>query len=796
MRLAVRSLRRQPAFALAAIATLAVGIGATTAIFATVNAVLLRPLPYPSSDDLRTVADPFVDGRWASGLLSGVEILRLNDPSLSIVHATGSTTGTPVTVIQKDDTPVAAMLFAVSEGFFELFGLPMTAGRAFSSSEHAAGGTPGAVLSYRLWRDTFGGDRAIVGKPIRLANGPLTVIGVASPEFDIPHGADLWTNAIVSPQSTGHGFMGYLRVKPGTPPDRLRDQMAGVMVGLSRDYGAAVAGRRYEVRSLASAIVGDLESILVVVLAGAVLLLAMACVNVTNLLLARGAMRVREMAVRVALGASRIRVVRQLLTESLVLSAAGTLVGLLLAYLGTRLLLVLGASELPRLERVSFDVQVLAFALATMLATTLLVGFAPALRLAGTNLRTLTNEGGRSATSGGSAHHLLKTLVVAEIVLAMTLVAGAGWLVRSFVNLGTASPGFVADGRLVFDLTLPSSKFPAPGQATVWSQELMDRLRAVRGVTTVATTGTFPLGPDNSGKGYVGILGEPVDLDRPLAGRQYRISRDFFDAMGTRMLSGRPFSSDDRQGTPLVAIVNQTFVRRYFAGRDPLNVKITFGYPDPRRTTFTVVGVVEDVKYVSLAAAADPAFYVPEMQAGYLRQTVVLRTSLADPAAIAPTVRAVVKAMDPLLPVDFRSLSDMLSASLSRQRLGMVLMLLFAGVALALAAVGIYGVIAYTSAQRTAEVATRMALGATRRSVFWLILRQGRTLAILGTATGLLAAYGAGRVVSSRLYEVRAADSLILAAAATLVLGVALLAIVLSAGRAAQVDPATVLRSS
>jgi putative ABC transport system permease protein len=285
-----------------------------------------------------------------------------------------------------------------------------------------------------------------------------------------------------------------------------------------------------------------------------------------------------------------------------------------------------------------------------------------------------------------------------------------------------------------------------------------------------------------------------VDPERPLAGRQYRITPDFFEAMGTRMLSGRPFSSDDRQESARVAIVNVSFARRYLAGRDPLKVNITFGYPDPRTTMFTVVGVVEDVKYVSLGVAADPAFYVPQMQGGYLRQTVVLRTSLADPAAIAPTVRAAVNAMDPLLPIDFRLLSDMVSSSLSRQRLGMILMLLFAATALALAGVGIYGVIAYSSAQRTGEVATRMALGATRRNVFWLMMRQGRTLAIIGTATGIPAAFAAGRLVSSRLYEVSASDPLILTAATALVLGITLVAIVFSARRAARVDPAVVLR--
>jgi putative ABC transport system permease protein len=791
-----RSLRRQPAFTLAAVATLAVGIGATTAIFSTVNAALLRPLPYPRSDDLRALYAPATDGRFTTGRDSGVEITRLNNPAFSIVHASGSQRG-DATIIRDDGTPLPAVLFAVTDGFFELFGLPMSAGRAFTPQEHLHGTSRSAVLSYRLWHDLFGGNPGVVGKPIRLAEGPVTIVGVAARDFDIPHGADLWINAVVTPQSIGHGFDGYLRVKPGTTPERLRDEMASAMSSLAEQYGTVDRNRRYDVRPLASAIVGDLGPMLVVVLGGASVLLVLACVNVTNLLLARGAVRAREIAVRVALGAGRGRVVRQLLTESLVLSAAGTLVGLLLAFLGVRLLLVLGASELPRLSSVPFDLRVLAFSLVSMLVVGIFVGFAPALRLAGTNLRTLMNESGRSMAGGTGAHRMLKTMVVAEIALAIALVASAGWLVRSFANLGTANPGFVADGRLVFDLTLPFSKFPGPdlpARATAWSRNLVERLRAISGVTAAGTTSTFPLRSDYDAVLYVGVQGDRVDPEHPLVARAHRVSPDFFDAMGTRMLAGRAFTADDRQDTALVTIVNRSFARRYFGGRDPLTMRFTAGYPEPSATAFTVVGVVDDVKYVSMGEAADPAFYMPQPQSVYLRQTVVLRTSLGDPTTIAPTVRAAIRDMDPQIPVDFRSLTDIVSASLSRQRLGMTLMLLFATAALALAAVGIYGVIAYASAQRVGEVATRMALGATPSNVFWLMMRQGRTLAVIGTAVGLAVAYAAGRIVSNRLYEVRASDPLILAAATALVLGITLVAIVFPARRASQVDPSRVLR--
>jgi len=805
-----RSLARQPGFALAAIATLAVGIGATTAIFSTVNAVLLRPLPFPHPEDLFAVYTPATDGRFTSGRDSGVELARLNDPSVSIVRAAGSAR-LDTTILLQDGTATSGVGYGVTEGFFDLFGLPMTIGRTFTHAEHVQGAAQVLVLSYRLWRDLFGSDPAIVGKTIRISNGPpgpMTIVGVASRDFDMPHGADFWTNFAITPQSTGHGLDGFVRIKPGTTRGRLESEMAAAMAGIARDYGMLGRNRRYDLRPLVSAIVGDLGSTLVVVLAAAALLLVLASVNVTNLMLARGAVRSREIAVRVALGAGRGRIVRQLLTESFLLSAAGTVVGLLLAFAGIRALLAYGASELPRLDRVPFDARVLGFALATMIATGLLVGFAPALRLAGTSLKALMNESGRSSTGGTAAHRMLKTMIVAEIALAITLVAGAGWLLRSFANLGAADAGFVPQGRLVFDVLLPPARIlPPPGtpgmtQAVVidrvmaWTHELEDQLKAIGGVTSVATTATLPFGVDRDGVLYLGIQGEVVDPEHPLVARAHRVSQEFFETMGAKLIAGRQFTADDRLTTMQVAIVNKTFARRYLGGKDPLTAKFQAGYPDipPASPLMTVVGVVDDMKYVSLAQAGDPAYYTPEAQGPFFLQTFVLNTSLADPMSVAPSVRAAMKATNPQIPITPRSMNDIVSASLTRQRLGMTLMMLFALAALALAAVGIYGVIAYASAQRVGEVATRMALGATPSDVFWLLMTQGRTLAVVGTIAGLSVAYAAGRAGSSLLYEVRASDPMILFSAAALVVAITFLAILVPARRASQVDPSRVLR--
>jgi predicted permease len=805
---ALRALRRQPGFAAAAILTLAVGVGATVAIFSTVNATLLRPLPFANPDDLFAMYTPATDGRFTTGRASGIEVARLNDPSVSVVHAAG-TGRIDSTIIRADGTGVQALGYGVTDGFFDIFNASFVLGRPFNSKDHAPGTQGAAILSHRVWRDLFGSDPAIVGKLLQTTNGGpngTPIIGVAARDFDMPKGADFWLSFSIGPNSTGHGFDGYLRVKPGTNQKRLESEMAGAMDGIARDYGMLGKNRRYDIKPLVAALVGDLRSTLLVVLAAAALLLLLASVNVTNLMLARGAVRSREMAVRVALGAGRGRIVRQLLTESLVMSSLGTMVGLALAFLGIRALVALGAAELPRLDRIPFDARVLMFTLATLVITTLLIGFAPALRLSNTSLKSLMNESGRGTTGGGAAARLLKMMTVAEIALAITLVAGAGWLVRSYANLGNANPGFVSEGRLVFDVTPPAQRLFPPDTRNVtremlvekvmaWTQDLTGRLRAIPGVSAVATTATMPFGTDRDSVLYIGAEGSAADPDHPLVARAHGVSEHFFETMGIKMVAGRRFNADDRLSTAPVAIVNKTFAKRYLGGRDPLTVKFAAGYPTvPTGPFLAIVGVVDDVKYVALAKEADPAYYVPESQSPFFGQAVVVNTSVADPAALGPSIRSAVLAMDPLLPVMPRALTDVVAQSISRQRLGMTLMLIFAGAALALAAVGIYGVVAYASSQRVGEVATRMALGATPSDAFWLLMKQGRTLAIAGTATGLAIAYVAGRAASSLFYEVRVTDPAILAIAAALVFVITVMSILIPARSVSRTEPSRVLR--
>ena len=794
LRFALRNLRRTPAFPLAAIATLALGVGATTAIFSTVNAALLRPLPYPAASDLYSLRTALTDGRVTTGLVAPSEIVRLNDPALSIARAAGLLPQ-EATFLDKDSTPRRTRVYAVTEGFFELFGLPMTIGPGFTPEQLVENGPPVAVISHRIWRDQFGSDPAIVGKPIRFAEITTTVAAVAHEEFDTPHNADFWFYIRADPQGVNHGFEGYVRLKPGTDIELARSQMASVMNGLARDFPSSARARVYVVRPLIASIVGDLGPILVVVLSATALLLLLACVNVTNLLLARGATRAREMAVRVALGAGRARIVRQLLTESALLALAGAVVGLLVAYIGVRLLLRLGAATLPRLDAVAFDGNVLLFALVTLIVSGVLVGFAPALRLARTDVRALLNESGRTASGGRGTARWLNAMTVAQIALAITLVAGAGWLIRGFAQLRATNPGFVADKRLVFDVSLQGPKYRDGAAVVAGCNDLFNRLRTLPGVAAVGATSSFPLRGTQENSLFVQLRGETMDPAQPMGSRQRFASPGLFNAMGVRLIAGRDFTMDDRQGTAPVAIVNSTFVRRYLSGKDPLTVHFSSGYPtvDPNREV-KIIGVVDDVRQKSLSEAAEPAFYTSSFQFAPRRQSVIVATTLADSSSLQSAIREEIRKFEPLMAVDFESVPNLVATTLRRQELGMTLMLLFGAAAVALAAVGIYGVIAYAAAQRTDEVATRLALGATPLDAFWLVVKQGRTLAAIGTAIGLASAYVAGRVVSSRVYEVRAADPAILGAATALVVGVAIIATIIPAWRVSRIAPSRVLR--
>jgi putative ABC transport system permease protein len=843
LRISVRRLARRPAFTLAAVGTLAVGVGATTAIFSTVNATLLRPLPHPHPEELYALHTRFVDGRYTSGRdrLGGGHIREVNERAHSVKLAAAYTVGDVVLMVEGG-LPRDLMAARVSEGFFDIFETPMALGRGFVDEDYrsvqrevtalsATGQTQTiiasspaavAVVSHRLWEQVFAGDSALVDNTIRLRGQTLTVLGIAPPGFDVPPGTDLW---LPSPLPGGQTITltgGYLRTQPGVTREALATELDAVALGML-DRFPMYEGRTFATIPLNESIVGDLGPILLIVLAGAILLLVLGCVNVATLLLARATGQTKELAVRAALGADRSRILGQIMTESFLLAAGGTLLGLGLAYAGIRLLLAYGGAELPRLDSVPFDARVLLFTAVVLLLATLLVGALPALRLSTPNLRELLSESGRSATGGRRSRHLLGGLVIAEISLAIMLVAGAGWLVRSYTNLSRIELGFVPQGRLLVDPLLPET----PTIMQAWQTQAPERLRALGPVTAIGT-GQLPLSRFTATGYYIGVPGEEFDPNRPGVGYIMTISPEYFDALGARLLAGRMLSNEDRPPllvgrtnpqtglpetgyldpvtgafTPSTAVsvsqiqnvvVNQAFVDRFLAHRrdDPVGAVFAYGAPTVNfRTLREVVGVVETIQYRDLQGDGVPVWYT----LGNLgARNWIVATSAVDPTSLIPSIRATLSEIDPSAHFTVEPLETLVSAATWRHRLGLLLMVLFAAISLALSAIGIFGVIADATAQRTRELATRLALGASPANVVGVLLRQGRMLSIGGVGAGVLAAYAGGRLAASRLHQVSASDPAVLAIAVAAVLAVTLVAFLLPALRAARIAPAEALK--
>lgn len=799
-RYAVRSLAATPLFTLVAIATLAIGTGATTAIFSTVNATLLRPLPYPEFERLVDVRTRLVDGRVTTGLVSHVELQALARADIVAQAAGVSAQPFNVSLLRDDGSPVNVTMSGVTDGFFSVVGLPTVLGRTFTPDEHQPAGNNvpiAVVIADRAWSTLFARDPAIVGKPIRIAEMPAaTIVGVAAPELDLPHETDFWFNARLTPQDETHFLAAIVRLKPGATIEQLRAAGEVALSGL-RPTVRSVDGRAFVLRPLLFSVVGDLRGTLLIVLGATALLLILACVNVTNLLLARGLARTRDIALRSALGATRAQIVRQLLTESMVLALAGTLAGLGLAFAAVRLLLVLGASSLPRLERVPFDGRVLAFAVGVLLVGGLVTGAVPAWRLARPDIRALLSAGGRTSTATRGTSRVMSGLIVAEVALGIALVAGSGWLVQSFARLQAIDPGFRTAGRLVVDVRA-TRRFEQRADGFAWAHEVLARVRAAADDAAVGAGISFPTRQEQEGALNVELQSEAPDAARVRGANIRAVSPGFFEAMGTPLVTGRLFTDDDRQDSERVAIVNRAFVRQYFPDADPLADAIAFGYPTvDRRTMYRVVGVVESVRQKSLGEPGEAAFYLPMAQAAFplLRQSIVIAPRQITPAAMIARVRDELRRFDPQVMLTFTEAPAIVAASLVRQRLGMTLMLIFGLTALALAAIGIYGVMAYATAQRAGEIATRLALGEAPRGAFWLVMRDGQKLAVAGLAIGLGVAYVAGRMVAANVFAMRADDPVVLLTAAVVVGGVAAIATMIPAIRASRLSPVRALRN-
>ena len=793
LRFAVRTLRKAPAFTAAAVLTLALGIGANSAIFSVVNAVLLRPLPYPDPDRLVVVWGTYPEfGRTATSL-PDFRDWRASATSFAQMAARHGT----IFNLTSAGEPVQLSADRVTANFFPTLGVQPALGRGFLPEEELGSENRVVVLSHGLWQRQFGGDRGIVGTTIQLSGNPHTVIGVAPAGFHFWRDVDLWAPAWVdNPNASRRSeyLTVFGRLRPGIPVEQARTEIAETLRRLAEEYPQTNAMLRSEVLTLHEQVVGDIRPALLVFTAAVGLVLLIACANVANLLLARATAREREMAVRSALGAGRGRLVRQLLTEAAVVAALGAAAGLLLATWMVEALRASGTEIVPRLTEVRVDTTVISFSLLLAVATGMLFGLAPSLRLTSGALHASLKEGARGASAGAAAR-LRGALVLAEAALAVVLLIGAGLLVRSFDKLNRVDPGFTPEGVLTYRLILPSAKYGELSQIPPVYDVLLERTRALPGVRAAAVSNTLPM----EGAGYETFAVEgrpgPEQTSSPEDVQPFVVSPDFFRALGIPLRSGRLIEARDVDGAPRVAVINQEFARRFIPDRDPIGRRITFGNPeDTSAAWWTVVGVVANVAQEGLNARPYPQLYRPIAQVPRRAVFVSIRTA-GDPDALASGARQALRSVDPELPLsDLQTMGQRVAKNIATPRVSVAILSLFAAVALALAAVGIYGVQSYAVGQRTREIGIRMALGASEHDVRRLVVRQGMTPAVLGLAVGLVGALLVTRLMEGLLYGVTATDPLTFAAAALFLVAVAFLASYLPARRSTRVAPTEALR--
>jgi putative ABC transport system permease protein len=795
---AARTLLRRPSFTLAAAGTLALGIAATTTLFTMVNAALLRPLPYARPNDLYAIRTYFPDGRFTIGMVATEEMAAVAALTQSVARVALAVRVDGA--IDTTTTPRQIVAYAVSDSFFEMFGVPVQAGRAIGGSDADRGAPRVAVLSQSLWRGAFGARPDIVGSLMTLSGRPVRVVGIAPAGFDVPAGTDLWTNLFAQP-SIGHLYEGYLRARPGFSLPALQAQMNQTLVVLSTKYPDMERGRAYAVRPLLDATVGTLGPILVILFAATGLLLVLAIVNVTNLLLARTTTRTREIAVHAALGASRARIIAQLLTESLLIAAAGAATGTALAVGAIRALMRLGAAQLPRLGAPAIDVTVIVFVAVLAGLTGVLIGIVPALRMADTNISMLMNQTGRSVRGSRHTRRLLGAFVIVEVAAAVAIVAGAARLIRSYQNLEALDPGFDPRGRLVLDVTLPPPQMPVLERRNAWWDATEAALRGA-GATEVAATSSLPLEPHEwDSTAFVDMVKHPdIPVDRRPNARLRLVTPDFFHTMGIRLLEGRTITRGDGIHTQPVGVVNRAFGTRNLGGASPIGEQIRGLHGHPVNGKFVddyvqVVGVVRDVKYSTLSGPTEPVLYVPFSQFYAGRVAIVITSADGTPERHAAEFEAALRRVEPRLAIEARSVPSVVAASLNRERLGMWLMVGFGLAALLLAAIGMFGVIAYVVSQRTGEMAVRQALGATRAQVLAAVMRDGVPSAAAGIALGGALAWWTGRLLAGYLFEVAPRDPIVLGGSAAIVAVLVIAATLLPARRAATLELARALRT-
>ena len=797
----LRTLRKAPGFTVVAILTLALGIGASTAIFSVVNAVLLHPLAYKDSDQLVTLLHDGTDPVAAANYIDWRDQSRSFEAMGAADRWSPNLTGV--------DSPEHLDGLKVTQDLMPMLGIEPLLGRLLAVGEDQKGAEHEVILSYRLWQRRFGGDRNALGKSLLLDGTPFTIVGIMPREFQFaPFWAthsELWAPNVLSDRihdRGGNSLRIFARLRPGVALAQAQAEITGITARLEQQYPGT--NRDVEVTPLKEQVVGKVQTPLLVLLGAVGFVLLIACANVAHMLLARSAARQKEIAVRTALGAGRMRVVRQFLTENLLLAITGGSAGLLLALWGTRALVSLGPADIPRVESVTIDSRVVLFMLGVTLLTSLAFGLVPALQASTVNLSDTLKETGRGSSDSIRRNRLRSFLVASEFALALMLLIGAGLMIRSFFALQSVDPGFNPHNILSMVVSVAGSKEADAGPREIFYRQLLKRVRALPGVESAAGINHLPLAGDMWGWSFL-IEGRPKPRPGEAPTAVYRIvTPDYFRTMRLPLVRGRDISAEDNGSAPGVVIISERTARNYFPGEDALGKRISFhATKDHLPTWLTVIGIAKDAKQEDWATPSYPEAYLaafqnrdflgdPESHSSYI--TLVVHTT-GDPGAFAPELKSAVWSFDRNLPIsEVMTMDGVVADATAQPRFEMLLLGVFAFVALALAAVGIYGVMSYSVARRTHEIGIRISLGASRGSVLLLVVRQGMLLALVGSAAGLAGALALSHLMTKLLYGVVPTDPFTFVAVAMLLLVVALAASCIPAQRAMRVNPMVALR--
>lgn len=801
----LRMIFKNPVFSAVAIVTLGIGIGANTAIYTVVEAVLLEPLPFEDPTELTLLWTRNDEQNQAKYMVSPMDFddWRNMNETFESMAAYWPTTGT---VTELDGNPTRVRVVYTTEDFFEVMGSSSLSGRTFSAGD-GPGATAVAILSHGFWQRRFGGDPSVVGETLTLDGGPIEIIGVLRPEHTFPDDTDIWLNMtwtmqIQSRQARWMSAVG--RLRDGQNLTSARADMTSVASRVEQANPDSNRGWTVTMESLRNEIVGDTRTALLVLLGATGLILLIACANVANLLLSRSEVRAREIAVRVAFGANRGRLVRQLVTESLVLAGAGAALGLGLAAVGVRVLVALAPATLPRGNTISLDGTVLGVVAGVSLLTGVLFGLAPIVRLLRSEVHSSIRDGAR--TTGSAAKHRLQNgFVVAQFAMALMLVVGSGLLVQSFENLRSVDTGFVPGGVLTVELDVSTAIAGTDAEVIDFYEQFERRIAELPGVTAVGDASTLPLGEDLDYVQEVRFVDREIPLEMDPRAAIRPVSPGFFTAMRTPIVAGRDFSPADRVDAPGVVLVNEAFARQYFAGDDPLDGKIG----DMRMrlgplggihlvgaiSESEVIGVVKDVKYDGLRSDATPALYFSGLQSSVRRRTLAIRSAGAA-GTVLPAVRRELASMNPTVALtNIRTLDDVMADAQSRDRFSALLLSMFGMVALLLASVGVYGVLSYAVAQRRGEVGIRMALGADGADVRRMVLGDGLRLVLIGLGVGVLGAASLSGLLSSQLFGVNPREPIVYLAVTLTLFTVGVAACYIPAWRATRVNPVTAMRA-